>query len=200
MSKSTRITPEQLRLMGLEEYAPGQYRPKRKSDHPITKLQTMFEGNKTNRHELDEQGIIPSGSIRIIHLGEPKAQKRHRHFKGKGMSFTTTYDPSKTDKKNFLTIVQDNAPDKPFDQPLHLHIAFYFSRPKSHFRTGKNSHIIKDTAPLWHTGRPDVDNLFKFCTDALTKVYWRDDSLICSTSITKKYDDNPRTEITITPI
>lgn len=131
-------------------------------------------------------------------LGEPTAQKRHRSVKMGG--FTRQYDPSSADKADFLSIVQKQAPETPFTTPLNLTLTFYFSRPKSHYKTGKNADVMKDTAPLWHTARPDCDNLAKFVMDALNKVYWRDDSLICNINIKKQYSDNPRTKIEVTKI
>lgn len=134
--------------------------------------------------------------IEVSILGEPSAQKRHRSVRFGGS--IRQYDPSASDKGDFLSIIQKNAPEKPLDQPLRVDCSFYFSRPKSHFRTGANSHILKDTAPLWHTSRPDRDNLDKFVMDSMSKVYWRDDSVVCAGEIVKKYDSNPRTEIKIT--
>jgi len=134
--------------------------------------------------------------INLTILGEPKAQKRHRHVRMG--SFVRQYDPSASDKGDFLSIVQSNAPKEPLAVPLAVAIRFYFTRPKSHFRTGKNSHVMKDTAPLWHTSKPDVDNMAKFLMDSLNKIYWKDDSYIADCWITKQYDDKPRTEIEIT--
>lgn len=134
--------------------------------------------------------------IKLSILGEPKAQKRHRHVRMG--NFVRQYDPSASDKGDFLSIVQYNAPKEPFAVPLAIAIRFYFTRPKSHFKTGKNSHVMKDTAPLWHTSKPDVDNMAKFLMDSLNKIYWKDDSYIADCWITKQYDDKPRTEIDIT--
>jgi Holliday junction resolvase RusA-like endonuclease len=134
--------------------------------------------------------------IKLSILGEPKAQKRHRHVRMG--NFVRQYDPSAADKGDFLSIVQYNAPKEPFCAPLAVAIRFYFTRPKSHFKTGKNSHIMKDTAPLWHTSKPDVDNMAKFLMDSLNKIYWKDDSYISECWVTKQYDDKPRTEIDIT--
>jgi Holliday junction resolvase RusA-like endonuclease len=136
--------------------------------------------------------------INLTILGEPKAQKRHRHVKMG--NFVRQYDPSASDKTDFLSIVQSNAPKEPFAVPLAVAIRFYFTRPKSHFRTGKNSHVMKNTAPLWHTSRPDVDNMAKFLMDSLNKIYWKDDSYIADCWVIKQYDDKPRTEIEITPL
>lgn len=135
-----------------------------------------------------------SRTIELIIYGDPKAQKRHRSTSRGG--FTRQYDPSASDKADFLSVVQKNAPTTPFDSPLHLELNFYFSRPKSHY----NKKGLKQDAPIWHTSKPDNDNLYKLVGDALNKVFWRDDSVIVSTSITKRYDEKPRTEIKITQI
>ncbi len=135
----------------------------------------------------------------ILHrtvLGEPKAQARHRHFK-RG-NFSGSYDPSKDAKESFASILQREAPEKPIEAPIMLELYFYMARPKNHFKSGKNSDMLKDSAPEYHTGRPDLDNLTKFVQDSLNKIYYRDDSLICVLSAKKIYSDRPRTEITIT--
>lgn len=135
-------------------------------------------------------------TINVTVLGEPQAQKRHRHAKrGK---FIATYDPQKGDKQDFLSIVQKKAPLEPLDRPLKVEINFYFSRPGNHFGTGKNAGVLKQTAPTFHISKPDTDNLAKFVLDAMNKVYWMDDSRICTLVVTKKYDSKPRTDITIT--
>jgi len=133
--------------------------------------------------------------IELTVLGEPKSQKRHRSTKVGG--FIRQYDPSSADKGDFLSIVQSQAPQQPFTTPVSLFITFYFTRPKSHFRTGTNSHVLKPTAPLYHTGKPDIDNCIKFIMDALNKVYWKDDGQVYSCRVLKYYDDKPRTELTI---
>lgn len=130
-------------------------------------------------------------------LGEPKAQKRHRstRFGEKGLR---NYDPSASDKQDFKWMAYKHRPEIPLDRPLRVDINFFFTRPKMHFRTGKNSHILKDTAPDWHIGKPDRDNLDKGVLDSLKGVFWRDDSIVCAGEIQKKYSDNPRVEVTIT--
>lgn len=129
-------------------------------------------------------------------LGEPQALKRHRTFR-RG-NFVGTYDPSKADKKDFVAAIQQNAPPKPIDAPLAITVKFYFSRPKSHYRTGKYAGVLKPNAPIWHTKRPDIDNLLKFIADSLNGVFWRDDTLICQVvKMSKRYSDRPRTEIYI---
>ncbi len=98
--------------------------------------------------------------IRLTVLGVPKAQARHRHFtKGK---FSGTYDPSKDKKESFASILQSQAPKEPITDPITLDLTFYMDRPRSHYGSGKKSDLLKDSAPEYHSGRPDLDNLTKF--------------------------------------
>ena len=47
------------------------------------------------------------------------------------------------------------------------------------------------------TKTPDADNLAKFVCDSLNGVFWRDDSIVCELTVTKAYNNVPRTEIVI---
>ena len=136
--------------------------------------------------------------IKLIVLGEPSAQARHRHFsRGK---FTGTYDPSKDKKESFVSILQSQAPKEPISTAILLELTFAMHRPKSHYGSGKRAECLKDSAPEYHTGRPDIDNLQKFVQDSLNKVFYRDDSLICKIISEKVYSDVPRTEIILTTL
>ena len=130
--------------------------------------------------------------------GNPIALKRHRSFQ-RG-DFKGTYDPSKGDKGDFLAKAMEHRPGTPLDEPLHVKLSFYFQRPKAHYRTGKFSGELKESAPTWHTGTPDADNLTKFVCDSFNKIFWRDDSIICQLVVIKMYSENPRVKIEITKI
>ena len=134
-------------------------------------------------------------------LGEPKAQKRHRDrqaiFGKNGKSFTPKYDPSASDKGDFLSQVKSKAPWDPMLGPVLMNATFVFSRPLSHFGTGKNAGILKANAPYWHTSKPDRDNCEKFCMDAMTKTFWHDDGQVCDGRIQKIYGNTPYIEIEI---
>ncbi len=127
--------------------------------------------------------------------GPPKHQQRHRSSsRGK---FVHQYDPSAKDKVHFLLQARKHAPKSPQYGVIYLTVWFCMPRPKDHYRTGKFAGILKDSAPLWHTKRPDIDNLQKFLFDSLNGVFWKDDSQICSVIAQKRYDENPRTVIQI---
>jgi Holliday junction resolvase RusA-like endonuclease len=134
--------------------------------------------------------------IEFTVLGNPHALKRHRMFRHRNQLIAV--DPSKADKNVFEVISRQHAPQKPFDCPLRVDMQFFFSRPKNHYGTGKNSQVLKSTAPNFHISRPDIDNCQKFVLDALNGVFWADDSIVCESTIRKMYDCRPRTEIVIT--
>lgn len=133
----------------------------------------------------------------LVILGSPKSQGRPRaRNAGK---FVQIYDDPKSRKakQGIIEIIQAKAPTKPLDCPLQLDLNFYLSRPKGHYRTGRNSGNLKSSAPLLHISRPDIDNLLKLVMDAMTGVFWRDDSLVCKGTTIKQYSERPRTEIYI---
>jgi Holliday junction resolvase RusA-like endonuclease len=136
--------------------------------------------------------------IKFEVLGKPAHQQRHRHFRR--ANFVQLYDPSKEDKHDFLSVAMNNKPSVPFDQPLEVTLDLFFPRPKSHYRTGKYAGMLKDNAPKWHIAKPDSDNLAKFVMDSLNKKFWRDDSIVCSLIVYKRYSETPRTEVTINTI
>ena len=105
--------------------------------------------------------------------GPPKALKRHRTTKG-GIH----YDPSAGDKKDFLAKAMEHRPDVPLDGPITLILVCVYPRPGSHFGTGRNAGVLKETAPFWHDQTPDWDNVGKFVGDALNGMFWKDDRLI----------------------
>ena len=132
--------------------------------------------------------------------GEPKGQKRHRHrvvqTEGK-KPFATTYDPSAKDKAAFALLASQFAPDVPLDVPLCVNLVCYMPYSKTHMGTGRNAGKPKPSAPLFHTKTPDIDNLAKFVYDALSGLFWRDDSIIISGTTTKMYSVDPETYVWI---
>ena len=132
--------------------------------------------------------------MRIVVSGTPIAKKRPR-FVRRG-KFVGTYNPQETEEGRFLLMAKEQIPG-PLEGPLKVRCLFYMPRPKSHFGTGKNAGSLKPNAPKHHTGRYDVDNMMKFCLDALNGVAWKDDGQIWALSGFKTYAEIPRTEIEV---
>lgn len=69
---------------------------------------------------------------------------------------------------------------QPLDCPVHVRMVFSFVRPKGHYRTGRNAHLLKDGAPAQPIGYPDLDKCARSSCDALkTAGVIKDDSRIC---------------------
>ena len=112
---------------------------------------------------------------------EPMSLKRHRHRLKGG-----TYDPSKKDKDEFVKKIEDWPEDK-MSKPIHCVLHFYCKRPKSHYKTGKNAHLLKETSPKYNTNNKDLDNMVKFVLDALNEKLYVDDCQIIEIQCKKLY-------------
>lgn len=132
--------------------------------------------------------------------GNPIALKRHRHFTTK-KGFIKTYDPNSEDKNTFLwKAISENKPKKPINKAISLDLFFMVQRPKSHYRTGKYSHLLKEKVPIYCDKNFDLDNLVKFFCDALNGVFWKDDILITHLYTSKIYSETPCTKVIIKEI
>ena len=134
--------------------------------------------------------------IKIIIPLEPVAQSRPR-FSNRG-KFVKAYDPpkSKAYKKQVRMIAQQQYHDEPIAKgnPLILEVTFYRSIQKSLSKAEHERRLKGDILPFV---KPDIDNYFKAVTDALTGVIWADDNQITDVKMSKRYSDNPRTEILV---
>ena len=115
----------------------------------------------------------------------PTSLKRHRHTK----FGNHTYDPSAGEKKEFLKKLIPTLPKKPLGKPIKAELYFYELRPKSHYRTGKYSGELKQSAPKYNVVKKDIDNFVKFVFDSLNKHLYNDDSQIFELICGKYYSD-----------
>ncbi len=85
----------------------------------------------------------------------------------------------------------------PLRCPLRVSFKFEFTRPASHFGTGKNSGYVRDSAPSYKTTKPDVTKLVRSTEDALTGILWVDDSQIVNQTAWKRYGDRNGCQIEV---
>lgn len=87
-----------------------------------------------------------------------------------------------------LEVTGRTAGWEPMDGPLSLAAVFYFDRPKSHYRTGRNAHLLRDAAPAYPQGAPDLSKLIRSTEDALTDAgVWKDDARVVVVHAEKQY-------------
>ena len=113
------------------------------------------------------------------------------------------YDPSYNDKKKIWQQVAANNPTQPYAGDIMIQLLFVMPRPKSHYRTGKYKHLLKDIFKdtIYHSFTPDLDNLVKMICDTVQGKDRMivDDSQICVLDAQKLYG-KPRTEVIIEEI
>lgn len=73
--------------------------------------------------------------------------------------------------------------------PVKVWVRFTFTRPPSHYRTGRNAYLVRDAAPRF-PGRlhGDIDKLVRAIFDALTDAaVWADDTQVVDVRARKFY-------------
>ena len=137
--------------------------------------------------------------ITLTIYGEPVPQGRPK-FARVG-NRVITYDPPKSQTyKNIVKLWATNQLKringfKMFDSAICVDVTFYLRIPPS---WPKKKRIEAECGAMRPIKKPDLDNLYKSLTDALTGIVWKDDSIITDASIHKRYTaDTERAEITI---
>ena len=134
-----------------------------------------------------EEKVLESLSLFVP--GNPVSQGRGRIVRvGK---FSKIADPIESRNwKNYVKVIASECRCDPlWEGPLRIIIRFGFLRPKS---------ISKKV--IWRDKKPDIDNVFKACADALEGIIYRNDSQIVGVKMTKKYSDTPGVSIQIEQI
>lgn len=129
--------------------------------------------------------------------GEPCAQGRPRFTTIGG--YARAYDPAKSKNyKSFVKLVAMEAMEKQgwryTELPIKVTIAAYLQCPKSKSKRFREAALSGKEFPC---KKPDVDNLFKTITDALSGVAYKDDKQICLGVVTKFYAAEPRVDVKI---
>ena len=124
---------------------------------------------------------------------EPAGSKKAFPIKRKtgsvGVSVVDANPRSKGWKAQVSAVAQSQYRHDPLRGPIFLQLIFLVSRPKSHYRTGKHAHLLKESAPAAPITRPDVLKLARGVEDALTGIIYVDDSQITSELLVKRYAD-----------
>ncbi len=141
--------------------------------------------------------------VQFFVAGIPKAQPRPRAFARKFSNGTVQariYDAGTAEGWKGLIAYYARAelPPAPLDGPLRVDIDFLFDRPQRLMRKNDPEGLI------WHTAKPDRDNLDKAVLDVLkTLGFFRDDAQVCAGEARKFYvakGGKPGAMITITTI
>ena len=138
--------------------------------------------------------------IKFTIPGEPCAQGRPR-FSTLG-GYVKAIDPAKSrNQKAFIKYLATTAAKQQCWTytylPLYVEIIAYMGIPKSKSKKWRAAAIRGQERP---TKKPDVDNLFKLVTDALSGILYNDDKQIVSCRVQKWYSEEPQTKVKITEV
>jgi Holliday junction resolvase RusA-like endonuclease len=124
----------------------------------------------------------PIFAVRVHGLPAPQGSKRHV---GHGRMVESSKhvapwrDAVRGEAARVVDEIRDGSPWVPYDGPLVARMVFTFARPKGHYRTGRNAHLLRDGAPAYPQGPPDLSKLLRSTEDALTDAgVWRDDARV----------------------
>lgn len=132
--------------------------------------------------------------ISFFAQGIPKGQPRPRAFARKfGDKYSArVYDPGTAEGwKSCVAMAAKPYVEEMLMEPVAITMLFFMPRPKAHYRSNGD---LKPDSPLWHSIKPDGDNLYKGTVDALkTLGLLSDDSIVVKHEVMKRYANGPLT-------
>ena len=154
----------------------------------------------TRSHTIDHV----NRPVRFTVVGRPqqKGSKTSRQYPRPGGGVNVRMVDSNPNAKPWAATVSAAAAeayDLPelLTGPVLVELVFYFARPKSHWGTGRNADLLRDSAPEHMVTMPDVDKLARCALDALTGVVLRDDAQVVQLYAVKAYGTPERAEIVV---
>ena len=151
-SKVVASTPAFVQSDSDDEFVAKKKRPAKgvESSPTAPLVEAELSSTEANSAELNET----NDPVILTVFGEPTPLSRHMVSRGH------MYNPSAGLQKEFLNACLPSLPSVPLTGPLEATLYFYFGRPKNHYGTGKNSHILKPlTAGKWHCKRKGMSTL-----------------------------------------
>lgn len=142
--------------------------------------------------------MTPTISFFVAGIAKPAGSKRGFYIKKLNRVIITDANPNSKDWKSDVKAEAMKAySGEPLTCPLAVRFDFIVPRPKGHFRTGANSHLLRDSAPPFPTSKPDLLKLSRGCEDAMTSIIYKDDAQIVTEHLHKRYGNTPGVQITI---
>ena len=118
---------------------------------------------------------LPTELISVFVPGLPRPQGSVKPMvnKGTGRAFVKYKDTTIDHRNQVIHALSSSwhgtgdGVSGPIEGGVVLVVNFWFARPKSHYRTGKNSALLREGAPMRMISAPDTDKLLRLVGDAL---------------------------------
>jgi crossover junction endodeoxyribonuclease RusA len=142
-----------------------------------------------------------SVEIRFTILGRPRPQGSKRPFVNQHTGRVALVEMS-SHLKDWRAQVAYTAAEHcegQFRCPVAVSLVCVFERPRSHYRTGRFSELLRDGAPKWPAGRgtPDIDKVARGVLDGLVPSVLTDDSLVCNLWVSAEWGSPERCDVTV---
>jgi len=143
--------------------------------------------------------------IRFTVFGEAQPAGSKRSFMKPGMRFPIVVDANPKAKIWKEQVAREAARAmkgaRLLEGPLVLEATFVRVRPRSHYRSGKHSALLKSDSPSHPTSKPDVLKITRALEDSMTGVVFFDDAQIVEHRCVRKVFGEPaRVEVTVMPL
>jgi Holliday junction resolvase RusA-like endonuclease len=110
-----------------------------------------------------------SPALVVTAYGKPAMQGSKRHV-GRGIMVESSSRtrPWRENVRSAVRAEIDATGWQRLHGPVEVAAVFFFDRPRSHYRTGRNAHQLRDGAPAWPANRAsgDVDKQLRLLFDA----------------------------------
>ena len=136
-------------------------------------------------------------NINLTIYGNPVPKGRSKFAVIKGHAIAYTPKKTRVDEENLRAQMLPYRPESPLQGALSLMLLIYRSIPKSF---SKKRQKLAEAGHISPITRPDIDNYLKQCVDAMSGIFFRDDSQICQVTLAKWYSDRPRIQVSISQI
>lgn len=138
--------------------------------------------------------------MKAILRGDAEAQGSKRLGKNKhtGKPLLLDANPETRVWRNALANeMRKTAPAIALNVPMFVKLRIFVQRPRSHYGTGRNAHLLKPSAPNYPGSGKDVDKVQRAVGDAGTGLWWYDDCRVMGWDVLRLYDDGegPRVEV-----
>lgn len=138
--------------------------------------------------------------IELIVPGEVRGKGRPRFVKATGRTYTDT-PTMRAETRIQLAWIEAGKP-RVDDGPLGMELEAVLVRPNGHWKKDGTLSAEGERKP-WPTKKPDVDNTIKLAMDALNGTAYRDDALIVSAHVWKRWanpGEHEHTRIRVRPM
>ena len=128
--------------------------------------------------------------LRVVAYGTPRPQGSKRHV-GRGILVeSSNVTPWRQTIEAAAVAALREQDWERTTGPVSVDLTFFFDRPRSHYRSGKNASQLRDGAPYWPATRAqgDVEKLVRAAHDAFTSAgVWQDDSQVAHVMAGKRW-------------